>query len=133
MAQLLDKDKVLQKRVSLWNFYFDNLVDLASQGHFSLPKILDKTSNNGHIFYIVLNSKLDRDNLISLLKDNNIQAVFHYQSLHRSPFYKDKHDNRDLPNADRFSTVLLRLPMFYELTDQEVKRICDVIYSFYNH
>ena len=72
-------------------------------------------------------------NSFSFLMDNNIQAVFHYQSLHRSPFYKDKHDNRDLPNADRFSTVLLRLPMFYELTDQEVKRICDVIYSFYNH
>ena len=132
MAQLLKKDKVLHKRVSLWNFYFDNLVELASKGYFSLPKILDKTSNNGHIFYIVLNSKLDRDNLISLLKDNNIQAVFHYQSLHCSPFYKDKHDNRDLPNADRFSNCLLRLPLFYDLEEVGVDRISKAIHNFFN-
>ena len=132
MAQLLEKDKILHKRVALWNLYNVYLGQLASKGHFSLPKILDQTSNNGHIFYLLLNSELDRDNLISFLMDNNIQAVFHYQSLHRSPFYKDKHDNRDLPNADRFSNCLLRLPLFYDLEEAGVDRISKAIHNFFN-
>ncbi|HEX7415090.1 MAG TPA: DegT/DnrJ/EryC1/StrS family aminotransferase, partial [Bacteroidia bacterium] len=55
-------------------------------------------------------------------------AVFHNQSLHKSPYYSGKHDGRTLPNADRFSDCLLRLPLFYELsTDMQDKVIKNVL------
>ena len=83
------------------------------------------------MFYLVTNTLEERSALISHLKKNDILAVFHYLSLHDSPFYKDKHDGRDLPNSDRFSNTLLRLPLFFELTDQEVNKIIQSIHQFY--
>ena len=57
--------------------------------------------------------------------------MFHYLSLHKSDYYVNKHDGRDLPNADKFTNCLLRLPLFYELDKNSVKQICDVIKNFY--
>jgi len=54
-------------------------------------------------------------------------AVFHYLSLHSSPYYQNKHDGRDLPNCDKFADCLVRLPMYYDLTEDDVKLICEVI------
>jgi dTDP-4-amino-4,6-dideoxygalactose transaminase len=69
--------------------------------------------------------------LIEHLKKDNINAVFHYLSLHKSPFYKDKHDGRELPMSDFFSDNLVRLPLFYELSDQEVNHIIESVLNFY--
>lgn len=132
MAQLLEKDKIRKKRVQLWNQYFENLSPLISKGYFSLPEIPVKASNNGHIFYLVFNSETERKKMIIGLENEKIQAVFHYQSLHKSPFYKGKHAQQDLPNADRFSNCLLRLPLYYELTETDVDRICDVVKKYFN-
>lgn len=127
MAQLEEKDKIKKQRVSLWNGYHKNLSDLAVKKHFELPLIPENASNNGHIFYLVLKNEDDRKKIIEQLKSENIQAVFHYQSLHKSPFYKSVHGNRELPSADRFSDCLLRLPLFFELAETDVDRICDCI------
>lgn len=79
------------------------------------------------MFYLVCRNLEERTTLIKKLKDNDILAVFHYLSLHSSPYYKDKHDGRELPNCDRFADCLVRLPMFYELEMEDVDRICKVI------
>ena len=55
----------------------------------------------------------------------------HYQSLHKSPFFKDKHDGRELEFADYYSDRLLRLPMYFQLSENDVNRIAEAIYSFY--
>jgi dTDP-4-amino-4,6-dideoxygalactose transaminase len=78
------------------------------------------------MFYLVCSSQLERDSLISNLKLKNVNAVFHYQSLHRSPFFADKHDGRELPNSDRYSKSLVRLPFYYEIDES------DVIYEILN-
>jgi dTDP-4-amino-4,6-dideoxygalactose transaminase len=83
------------------------------------------------MFYLVCNNLEERTALIAHLKKDDILAVFHYLSLHDSPFYKDKHDGRDLPNSDRFSNTLVRLPLFYELSDDEVAKITHSILQFY--
>ena len=74
------------------------------------------------MFYLVCNSLEERTALIDKLKKAGVHAVFHYLSLHGSPYYKDKHDGRVLHNSDCFSDVLVRLPMYYELeeTDQNI-------------
>ena len=66
------------------------------------------------------------------LKENNINAVFHYLSLHKSPFYGDKHDERELPNCDNYADCLIRLPFYYELTEEQIDKIIEVITKFYS-
>ena len=125
-AQIEHLDMIQEKRKMLWNRYFE-LLSLAAHGKFLLPDIPAYATNNAHIFYLVCNSLEERTALISELKANDIEAVFHYLSLHSSPFYHDKHDGCELPNCDRFADCLVRLPMFYELSEEDVKRICEVI------
>ena len=72
------------------------------------------------MFYLVCNSIAQRTALINHLKQNEILAVFHYISLHSSPFYNEKHDGRILENSDKFTDRLLRLPMYYELDVENV-------------
>ena len=81
------------------------------------------------MFYLVCKSLEQRTNLIQRLKDSGILAVFHYLSLHSSPYYTNKHDGRDLPECDRYADCLVRLPMYYDLTDNEVLDICEIIKS----
>ena len=126
-AQLECMDEIQTKRKALWNEYYRLLKPLADQGRFSLPDVPEYATNNGHMFYLVCNNIEERTALISKLKANGVSAVFHYLSLHSSEYYKDKHDGRDLPNCDHFADCLVRLPMFYELTLEQVQDICRII------
>lgn len=127
LAQLEEMDDIQRQRKLLWDKYYELLSPMAEQGCFRIPDIPDYATNNAHMFYIVCNSLEERTELIQKLKDNGVSAVFHYLSLHSSPFYSDKHDGRLLPNCDLYADRLLRLPMFYELSVSEVSYICDVI------
>lgn len=123
-AQLEALDDIQAKRKSLWNKYYELLQPLAEQGRFRLPDIPDYATNNAHMFYLVCNGLEERTALIKKLKENDILAVFHYLSLHSSAYYKDKHDGRALPECDRYADCLVRLPMYYDLNENEVKSIC---------
>ena len=125
-AQIERLDMIQEKRKMLWNRYFE-LLSLAAHGKFLLPDIPAYATNNAHIFYLVCNSLEERTALINKLKTNDIESVFHYLSLHSSPYYHDKHDGCELPNCDRFADCLVRMPMFYELGEDDVERICGVI------
>ena len=126
-AQLESMDDIQNKRKELWNCYYEQLAPLATQGRFRLPDIPDYATNNAHMFYLVCNNLEERSELIKRLKDNEILAVFHYLSLHKSPFYTDKHDGRALPMADRYADCLVRLPMFYGLDKEDIEKIADII------
>ena len=131
-AQLESLDDIQQKRKTLWNKYYELLKPIADKGCFRLPDIPDYATNNAHMFYLVCNSLEERTALIQKLKENDILAVFHYLSLHSSPYYRDKHDGRDLPNCDRYADCLVRLPMYYDLTKADVERVCGVIRNHTN-
>ena len=94
---------------------------------YSLPDIPDYATNNAHRFYLVCRNLDQRTRLIQGLREGGAQAVFHYLSLHKSDYYQDKHDGRELPECDRYSDCLVRLPLFYELTLEQVDFICDLI------
>ncbi|MBI5818230.1 MAG: dTDP-4-amino-4,6-dideoxygalactose transaminase [Verrucomicrobia bacterium] len=130
-AQLEHLDEIQSKRRSLWNLYRRGLGDLESRGILKLPFVPDYATNNGHMFHVVCENLEQRDKLIEHLKDRGILAVFHYQSLHKSPFYEKKHDGRDLPNSDRYTDCLLRLPLYYELSTADVGTIVDSVLSFF--
>jgi len=114
-AQLEELDNVQNARKAIWNGYFDGLSDWANNNQVGLPQIPKYATNNAHMFYLVCPSLEFRDNLIASLKEHNVHAVFHYQSLHKSPYYQEKHDGRELSECDRFSNCLVRLPMWVGL------------------
>ncbi|MEW6772625.1 MAG: dTDP-4-amino-4,6-dideoxygalactose transaminase [Bacteroidota bacterium] len=126
-AQLEHLEDIQNKRLHIWQRYYQQLKPLSDVGYFELPYIPQYATNNAHMFYLVCHSLEERTKLIQHLKNKGIQAVFHYLSLHTSPFYKDKHDGRALPNSDKFSDCLVRLPMYYDLTNEDVDFICEEI------
>ena len=125
-AQLENMDDIQARRKHLWELYYNSLLPIANS-QFILPNIPAYATNNAHMFYLVCNSLEERSQLIKRLKDNGILAVFHYLSLHSSPYYTDKHDGRELLECDRYADCLVRLPMYYDLKDEEVREICDII------
>lgn len=130
-AQLENIDEIQSVRIKIWKRYFEGLKDLAEKGKFDMAQVPGYATKNGHMFYLVCNSLSDRTGLINHLKNNDILAVFHYLSLHKSEFYCDKHDGRALPHADLYTDCLIRLPLFYELEDAKIDYIIDQIRNFY--
>ena len=129
-AQLEYLDEIQERRKSIWNNYFEQLNDLSSLG-VQLPYVPGYATNNGHLFYLVCRTSEEQEKLLSHLKENGILAVFHYLSLQKSPFYYTSHNGRELPNADKYSSHLIRLPFFYELADGEMHHIKESILQFY--
>lgn len=129
-AQLENLDRIQEKRISLWNTYNNRLEDWARQHQISLPVVPEDTTNNGHMFYIVCRDLDQRTALIAHLKSKGILAVFHYLSLHKSPFYHEKHDGRILPETDRYSDCLIRLPMFFDLDQSQQDYIINTMLEF---
>ena len=119
-AQIENINNIQKKRLQHWHFYFDHLKEWAIKNEIKLISITHEATNNAHMFYLVCNSIAQRTALINHLKQNEILAVFHYISLHSSPFYNEKHDGRILENSDKFTDRLLRLPMYYELDVENV-------------
>ena len=128
-AQLENLDDIQAKRKQLWNRYYDNLSKVHAS--FSLPDIPDYATNNAHMFYLVLPDLEKRTAFIKYLKEHGIGAVFHYLSLHSSEYYRARHDGRQLPECDRYADCLVRLPLFYDLTIEQVDFICDTIRDFF--
>ena len=128
-AQLEHMDDIQARRKHLWELYYTYLSPLASSPNslIALPSLPEYATNNAHMFYLVCNNLEQRTALIKRLKDKGILAVFHYLSLHSSPYYTDKHDGRELLECDRYADCLVRLPMYYDLKDEEVIEICDII------
>ena len=131
-AQLENLQQIQKRRIELWNQYYKGLENLEIIGVLKRPILFDYASNNAHMFFILLENVETRDNLIAYLKTKGILAVFHYQSLHLSPYFNDKHDGRELPYADNYSDCLLRLPLYYELTDEQLEKIVLSINTFFN-
>jgi dTDP-4-amino-4,6-dideoxygalactose transaminase len=130
-AQLENLDDIQNKRIKLWNTYFAELRPLEKTGIFRLPVVPDYATNNAHMFYLVFKNADDRNNLMEHLRKKGILAVFHYLSLHKSPFYTDKHDGRDLPMSDFYTENLLRLPMYYSLTESDQMEVINSITEFF--
>ena len=127
-AQLENIDIIQKKRISIWNSYYNKLKDIPQ---ISLPKIPDYASNNGHMFYFTCDTEEVRNNLIKHLKNKNITATFHYQCLHKSPFYTLNNKYKELVNAENFEKTLIRLPLYFELSDDDIDFISNKIKYFF--
>ena len=133
-AQLESLEIIQNRRKAIFNMYYEGLKDLAAKGFFTMPDMPEYATNNAHMFYLVCRNLEERTKLIAYLKEQGVSAVFHYLSLHLSDYYKEHHegDVPNLRNCDKFADQLVRLPMFYELKDDEVALIIDSIHLFYS-
>lgn len=130
-AQLEQLDDIQGKRKHIWNRYFEGLNGKIGN-EVKLPYIPEYATNNAHMFYLLCPSLEYRTALMKFLKENDVQTTFHYLPLHSSKFYENKHDGRVLPNCDRYGDTLVRLPLFYELSDMEIDKIVKLIIEFCN-
>ena len=130
-AQLEQLDDIQGKRKHIWNRYFEGLNGKIGN-EVKLPNIPEYATNNAHMFYLLCPSLEYRTALMKFLKENDVQTTFHYLPLHSSKYYENKHDGRELPNCDRYGDTLVRLPLFYELSDMEIDKIVKLIVEFCN-
>ena len=131
-AQLENLDDIQSKRKALWERYYKGLKEL--DGKIRLPEVPRYATNNGHMFYIVCRNLEERSGLIKFLKEHHVQAPFHYLSLHKSEYYLNNCDLRPvLPMTDMYTDCLVRIPMFYELTIEQVDYIVECIKEFYSN
>ena len=122
-AQLENLQKIQTERVSHWENYKSKLSKWANSNNIQLPLIPEFATNNAHMFYLICKNLEQRNQIIKKLKENNILAVFHYISLHKSEYYADKHDGRILLESDRYTDCLLRLPLYYEVDTEKIINI----------
>ena len=130
-AQLEQMQQIQQRRREIWNRYYNNLKDRTP---LTLPFIPEYATNNAHMFYVTTATPRERTELIKHLKENGINAVFHYLSLHKSKYAVDNGmGGAELAMADYYTDCLLRLPLFGALTDSEVDYVTDKITEFYRN
>lgn len=132
-AQLENMELIQNRRKAIWEHYHEGLKDLEEKCLVRLPEIPTYATNNAHMFYLVCRSLEERTALIKYLKENGVLSVFHYLSLHLSEYYTNHNtDIPNLPECDHYADCLVRLPMYYELKDEEVQKIVGLINKFYD-
>ena len=129
-AQLESLQEIQHKRIKIWERYQSGLNTVIEYGY-ELPYLPPFTTNNAHLFYLLCPSLEKRTELIDHLNRNDIKAVFHYQPLHNSKYYKEHYTQIiELPNAERFGDTLVRLPLYSSLTSNEQEYIIDKVLEY---
>lgn len=130
MSQLINLDSITTKRVSILEYYWDNILDSKL---FSKQPYFDNIYNNGHLFYLLFNDQVHRDNFQFFMKEKGVECNTHYQCLHKSPFSeKNLNDQflKNLSNAEKFEQKLIRLPVHTNITNDQLSSIVKSINEF---
>lgn len=131
LAQLEKIDEIQSKRKQLWEFYYNAFKKVVDES-FRLPHVDTFATNNGHLFYLVTKDLAHRSALLEFLKAKEIQCIFHYLPLHKSPYFTTHTINSidNLPQADSYGDGLFRLPLYFELTFEQATLVVDEIKRF---
>lgn len=130
-AQLQELNKTEIYRKEIWDKYFLDLSELKKQNKVFYPDLNENEKINYHIFYIVCKTEKERNALQKHLLENSIESMFHFNSLHKSLYFRDKYEGKELTNSDKFSECLLRLPIYFGLTNANQNKIIETIFSYY--
>lgn len=131
-AQLEHLEKIQKRRLEIWKTYFLGLKNLNDKGKLKTPFIPDYATNNAHMFFILCKDLDERNALLDYYKSVDINAVFHYQSLHKSTYYLSKNDTVKLPFSDQYTDRLIRLPFYFDLSMKEQEYVIDQTNQFFN-
>lgn len=125
--QLMQLPAINERRLGHWKRYYELLSEFDHTELFSLPEIPSWAQHNAHIFYLIARTARLRDDLLQYLNVRGFQAVFHYVPLHASPYGIMHAGTRPLPNAERISTQLLRLPLYDSLEPETIEQVSELI------
>jgi len=132
-GQLEVLEQIQARRSAIFGCYQARLAALEAGGDATLPVIPDGATINGHLFYLMCPSLQVRGQLLGFLKEEGILATFHYVPLHNSGYYAERHDGRTLRNCERYGDQLIRLPLYYAMTDEMVDAVCAKVLQFFGH
>lgn len=125
-------DKIQAKRISVWQKYYNAFESLETQGYIRRPIIPESCTNNAHMFYLLFNDLETRTKFIAYLKENNIYAPFHYIPLHSAPAGENYCKTPSAMNiTNKISDTLVRLPMFYDITDEQLEKVIKTVLNFW--
>jgi dTDP-4-amino-4,6-dideoxygalactose transaminase len=127
-AQLEQAEEITSRRLAIWAHYHERFAELEERGVLRRPIIPDDCVHNGHMYYLLLGDRAERDHLIKSLGEREIQAVFHYVPLHNSPAGRRLgRTDAPLPVTESVSDRLVRLPLWPELSNGQVDQIADAV------
>lgn len=132
-AQLQAADEINNARLHSWNLYHELLTPLEEASLIELPHIPQDCTHNAHMFWLKAKDIEERTSLIAWLKERGIGSAFHYVPLHSAPAgekFGRFHGEDKYTTAE--SNRLLRLPMYYGLTDEDVRIVAEAVAEFYN-
>lgn len=130
-GQFEQREKITAKRAEIWSRYDENLRDWAEEHHVQSPTVPDEVEQSHHMYYILLPSLEVRTRLIDYLKSKGIWSVFHYLPLHLSDMGKHYGGEAgDCPVTEDISERLLRLPFYFELSEEQQMEIIQALYDF---
>lgn len=125
LAQLERSEEIMQKRMHIWNTYNEAFLELEKQGKLIRPYIPEYAKHNAHMYYIILPTEEIRNKVMDKLKQKEISNVFHYIPLHTSPMgLKLGYKQGDLPKTEEYSARLLRLPLYADMSEEEIEKVC---------
>ena len=133
-GQLENMEKITVRRGEISNLYANLLAPLVESGRIRTPFVPDHCTSNHHMFYLLAANLDEREALTAHLRQAGILAVFHYVPLHSSLFAKSLGlPQMSLPVTDDTSSRLLRLPMYYDLSDRDVTEVAETVLDFYKN
>ncbi len=131
-AQLENMDLIDERRRDIFNQYYQALIPLADDGLIRLPSVPPDCEHSGHLFYLIVNDEITRDRLINYLKSKGIGAVFHYVPLHLSKVGRSMgYQPGQFPITESVSRTLIRLPLYYDLSNEEQNLVIQAIKGFF--
>ncbi|MGN7205192.1 dTDP-4-amino-4,6-dideoxygalactose transaminase [Pedobacter sp. SAFR-022] len=126
-AQLENLERIQKRRTELWYRYNDGFKEAAANSLINIPFIPEYATCNGHMFYLVAKNLEQRNQIIDACKSKNIHPVFHYLSLHKSPYFSQYYIGDELSNSDFYTDSLLRLPLYFELSFEDQDLVIESI------
>ncbi len=132
-AQIENKDLIQKNRMNIWNKYYETFKDLEKAGKIRLPIIPKECTHNAHMFYFICNTLEERTAFINYMKQNDVLCVFHYIPLHSAPagIKFGRFHGKD-ENTTKYSERLVRLPLYYSLTEEDLNKVIKLIKDFFN-
>lgn len=131
-AQLKEVEKINNRRLQLWNCYYDSFEELAMAGKVVLPYVPKECCHNAHMFYLKFDNLERRTKFIEYMKSNGVNCVFHYVPLHSSPAgIKYGEVRMDMSVTNKVSQTLVRLPLYYNMDDETQRQVIYTVLSFF--
>jgi dTDP-4-amino-4,6-dideoxygalactose transaminase len=131
-AQLGSCDRINRGRIELWNRYHSAFGHLEEAGFVKRAVVEPEAKHNGHLYFLLLEDETKRDRLVQFLKEQGIQASFHYVPLHSSPAGRRLGRCYGVPRrTEQIAASIVRLPLHSQLSEKEQDRVVAGVFDFF--